>query len=89
MHGASDGAGQAIRRRRTDASDVSGALLIFVERQRTARQSENRVAIEGGVCRAHCARNPILRHHGHALAFHRGQIGIAGNHTQGRIGDGL
>ena len=52
-----------------------------MELDRTARQRENRITVEWGMCRAHRACNPILRHHGHALAFRGGQIGVAGDHA--------
>ena len=56
MHGTGYGAAQTIRRRRADAADVRGARLVAAELQRAARQSEDRIAVERCMCRAHRAR---------------------------------
>ena len=89
MHGTGYGTAQTIRRRRADAADVRGALLVAAELQRAARQSEDRIAVERCMCRAHRARDPILRHHRDALAFRRRQIGVARDHAERGVGSGL
>ncbi len=87
MHGACDGARQAIRRRRADARDMHGTLVGVVEFEGATGQRKHRIAVVGSVRGTQRTRDAVLRHHGHAFAFHAGQIRVARNHTQSRVRD--